>query len=367
VEIDGLPLRTRLLDIETVGAGGGSIARLDAGGALRVGPESAGADPGPVIYGRGGREVTVSDANAVLGRLDGAHFLGGAMALDLDAGRAALAGLGREMGLSGEAAALGVVDVANANIERALRRVTIARGHDPRDFTLLAFGGAGPLHACAVAERLDIPRVLVPRYPGVLCALGLLVADVILETGRTVLQSVGAETAAALRMQVTEMVARARSDLAREGLAERDMFFDIMLDVRYQGQAHELTIPFAEDICAAFHAAHQQAYGHAMPGRVVEVVNLRVQAVGRTEKPELAPQPLLADDGASALLGHRTAVVGGGEAEMALYDRARLRPGTAFSGPALVLQMDSTLFVPPGWTVQVDAEQHIVLEHAACR
>ena len=169
--IDGLPMRIRMLDIETIGAGGGSIARMDAGGALRVGPESAGANPGPAIYGQGGTQVTLSDANAILGRLDAEHFLGGAMALDINAGIEVLGKLGQQVGFSTIATAKGVVDIANVNIDRAIRRVSIVRGHDPRDFTLVAFGGAGPLHACEAAERLDIPRVLVPSSPGVLmCA-----------------------------------------------------------------------------------------------------------------------------------------------------------------------------------------------------
>src|SRR5690606_21643873 len=168
-EIDGLPLQIRVIDIETIGAGGGSIARLDAGGALRVGPESAGADPGPIVYGRGGQQITVSDANALLGRLDPDHFLGGQMALDLESAAKVMRRLAKQMGRSVEEAAQGVIDVANVNIDRAVRRVSIARGYDPRDFTLMAFGGAGPLHACAVADRLEMPRVLIPHYPGVLC------------------------------------------------------------------------------------------------------------------------------------------------------------------------------------------------------
>ena len=222
-EIDGLPLRTRLLDIETIGAGGGSIARLDEGGALRVGPESAGADPGPICYGRGGRQVTVTDANAILGRLDPDHFLGGAMRLHLEPARAALEALAREMNITPEAAALGVVDVANVNIDRALRRVSVARGHDPRDFTLLPFGGAGPMHACAVAARLETPRVLIPRYPGVLCAFGLLMADVVLETGRSVLgrvtpaNSIGRDDRAGPRRPGARGLRRGRDALRRAG------------------------------------------------------------------------------------------------------------------------------------------------------
>src|SRR5690606_35978028 len=217
-EIDGLPLRMRVIDIETIGAGGGSIARLDAGGALRVGPESAGADPGPIVYGRGGDQITVSDANALLGRLDPDHFLGGTMTLDLDSARGLMQTLAQQMGRSIEDAAQGVIDVANVNIDRALRRVSIARGYDPRSFTLMAFGGAGPLHACAVAERLEIPRVLVPRYPGVLCAFGLLVADVLRDYSQTVLQTVSEGAINGVRELLEQMLAQARADLRAEGI-----------------------------------------------------------------------------------------------------------------------------------------------------
>jgi N-methylhydantoinase A len=361
--IDGLPLRTRVLDIETIGAGGGSIARLDAGGALRVGPESAGADPGPIAYGLGGQQVTVTDANAVLGRLDPHHFLGGAMELHLEPARAALDRLARDMNLSTEAAALGIVGVANVNIDRAMRRVTVARGYDPRDFTLVAFGGAGPMHACEVAERLEIPRVLVPRYPGVLCALGLLMADVVLETSRSVLGAVTAETPAILQAQLDEMAAHARAELTREGIAEEAMIFNGLVDARYQGQSYELTIPFERDLLAAFHAAHTHRYGHAMPQWTVEVVNLRLQAVGLVEKPRLTPEPLVENDGTDAFLGHRVAVCSdrAGEQPIALYERERLPPGATFAGPALVFQMDSTVFVAPGWSARVDGYRNLVL------
>ncbi|MBN1954385.1 MAG: hydantoinase/oxoprolinase family protein [Anaerolineae bacterium] len=365
-EIDGLPLRTRLLDIATIGAGGGSIARVDAGGALRVGPESAGADPGPVAYGLGGQQVTVTDANVLLGRLDPAHFLGGAMALHLPPARAALAHLAQEMGCSVEEAALGVVDVANANIDRAVRRVSVARGHDPRDFTLFPFGGAGPMHACEVAERLDIPRILVPRYPGVLCAFGLLMADVVLDYGRSVLHTIEpateAELQARLQQRIEQMIAQAQDDLLAEGIDREHMAFAGLADMRYQGQSYELTIPFSQQLRADFCARHAASYGHEMPERAVEVVNLRLEATGWVEKPTLVPQETVESDGAVARLGDRRAVCGDGEQRLALYDRQRLQPGARFSGPALVLQMDSTLFIPPRWAASVDGYHNVILE-----
>lgn len=347
-EIDGLPLRMRLLDIETVGAGGGSIARLDSGGALKVGPESAGADPGPIAYGLGGAQVTVSDANAVLGRLDAEHFLGGGMALDVDAARAALQTLADDMRLSLDEAAHGVVALANANIDRAVRRVSIARGHDPRQFTVVAFGGAGPLHACEVASRLNIPRVLVPRYPGVLCALGLLVADITRDYSRSLL---GISEAPPVLLD--EMLAQARADLEREGAAAEDMMFTALLDARYRGQAYELTIPFTSNIDEVFSAAHEQAYGHALPGRTVELVNLRVQAVGLVEKPAFIPEALQENRGENAYLGEKNG--------MRRYQREKLLPGAQFAGAALIFQLDSTVYVPEGWSVEVDAYRNLIL------
>ncbi len=372
-EIDGLPLRIRLLDIETIGAGGGSMARLDAGGALRVGPESAGADPGPIVYGRGGRQVTVCDANAILGRLDAEHFLGGRMTLDVEAARAAIAELAQAMNLSVEAAAQGIIHVANVNIDRALRRVSVARGHDPRDFTLVAFGGAGPLHACEVAERLEIPRVLVPRYPGVMCALGLLVADVALDYSRSVLGPVKDETPAQLREYLTGMMEQARGELAGEGIAEADMVFNGMVDMRYQGQAYELTIPLtpppnplpefreeedsARGLIERFHAAHERTYGHALPGRTVEAVTLRLQAVGLAEKPVFDEE--LAGNGDFVRLGQKTTLHG---ETIDLYDRESLPVGARFVGPALVFQLDSTVYVARGWTARVDGWRNLVVE-----
>ncbi len=355
-EIDGMPLRIRVLDIETIGAGGGSLVRLDSGGALRVGPNSAGADPGPIIYNRGGQQLTVSDAWALLGRLDPEHFLGGGMRLELAAARAAMAELAAAMQLSATAAARGVIDVAAANIDRALRRVSVARGHDPRDFVLMAFGGAGPLHACDVAERLEMRRVLVPRWPGVLCAFGLLVADVLRESSRSILALASAETVQQMRDGLVEMTARARDQLAREGIADDAMRFNALLDLRYAGQSYELTLPFSDDPRAAFHAAHRRKYGHALPQRGVEVVNLRLQAIGLVEKPLLEPEPLV--EGREAFpLQRRDGI--------AHYERERLLPGMRIDGPALALQLDSTVWVAPGWSATVDPWRNLLLEHEA--
>ncbi len=355
--IDGLPLRVRMLDIETIGAGGGSIARVDAGGALRVGPESAGANPGPVVYGKGGAQVTLSDANAILGRLDAAHFLGGAMSLDLAAGERALLALAAQTGLGVQATAQGVVDVAIVSIDRAIRRVSVARGYDPRDFTLVAFGGAGPLHACEAAARLDIPRVLVPPAPGVLCALGLLIADVAVDFSQSVMQVATAETLAGLCENETELLERARNELAREGIAVEDIVAAASLDMRYEGQAYELSIPFGEDAVAAFHARHEQTYGHAMRWRRVEIVNLRVEGSGKIDKPRLDRHP--AQPHQAPPVGEKPTPAGGA---MKLFARDALNAGAEFAGEALVFQLDSTTYLPPGWRARVDEGLNLLLE-----
>ncbi len=365
-EIDGLPLRIRLLDIETIGAGGGSIARLDAGGALRVGPESAGSTPGPICYGRGGTSITVSDANAVLGRLDPDHFLGGSMTLDLTGAQSAINSLATDMQLRIEAAAAGIINIANVSIDRAVRRVSVARGYDPRGFTLLAFGGAGPLHACEVAARLDIPRVLIPRYPGVLCAFGLLVADVALDYSRSVLGLYSKDSPAKLDALLADMLVQAKAELAQEGIAEPDMIFRPTIDMRYQGQAYELSVPLQStsnnqsSLVDLFHNLHEQTYGHALRDRAVEVVNLRLQAIGIVEKPELqAEQATESTSPDSAFLGIKTSATG---ENMALYERDRLPIGATFDGPSLTFQFDSTVYIASGWRAIVDGYRNLILE-----
>ncbi|MFN8527192.1 MAG: hydantoinase/oxoprolinase family protein [Anaerolineae bacterium] len=369
-EIDGFPLRTRVIDIETVGAGGGSIARLDSGGGLQVGPESAGALPGPIAYGRGGTQITVSDANVALGRIDPHHFLGGTMPLDGQAAEAAIRELGESLGLSLERAALGVITLANANIDRAVRRVSIARGYDPRAFTLVAFGGAGGLHACEVAERLEIPRVLIPRLPGVLCALGLLLADVTLDYSDHLrldwLRTLGYEAVRAhIDRRFEHFTDLANDALEKQGIAPENREMNRFLDMRYEGQAYELTIPLSDTPFDDFHAAHERAYGHALRSRPVEIVNLRLSAVGRVEKPEFIPEPVQANDGSAALIGSRRVPLptdgGIAEGDLRLYERERLTPGARITGAALIVQLDSTTYLPPRWSAEVDAYRNLIL------
>lgn len=363
-DIDGLPIRIRMIDIETIGAGGGSIVRRDPAGGLHVGPQSAGADPGPIVYGSGGKNLTVTDANAILGRIDPEYFLGGDMPLHLSEAQHAFSSLGKEMDLSPQQAALGVIRITNANIERALRRVSIGRGYDPRRFTLNAFGGAGPLHACQVAERLEIPRVLVPFHPGVLCAYGLLMSDVILESSHSVMNTLSGQTVSQLKREFRERERSGIEQLCQEGLEGETIHINPLVDARYQGQSFELTIPFTDDLEDAFHKAHQSQYGHCFPDREVEIVNLRIQAIGTIPKPSIDPEPIKRNDASTALIGKKKGLVGeGNPVTFTLYERELLQPGARFPGPALVFQMDSTTYLPPHWKAHVDGYRNLILEY----
>ncbi|MCX6024188.1 MAG: hydantoinase/oxoprolinase family protein, partial [Chloroflexi bacterium] len=375
--VAGCPIRLPVVDIHTVGAGGGSIARLDAGGALRVGPQSAGADPGPVCYGRGDA-LTVTDAQLALGRLHPDRFLQGRMPLDAARTAARMAELAAQMpgaageGVGSEEAAQAILRVANATMERAIRVISVERGHDPRRFTLLPFGGAGAMHACDLAAALRIPRVLVPRYPGVLSALGMLTADLVKDYARTVMLrlAAGGDPAAAqtIAQGFADLEERGRADLAAEGLQNERIRLDRLLDVRYRGQSYEITVPLdglnVPAAIAAFHQRHQERFGHSHPEQPVELVSLRLKAVGLTDKPVFTPEPPGDADPASALLEERT-VWFGGPVRTQVYDRERLRPGHRIAGPALIEQLDASTVVPPGWAGTVDGYGNLLLEPEA--
>ncbi len=372
--VAGLPVATPVVDLHTVGSGGGSVARVDDGGALRVGPASAGADPGPACYGRGGDRPTVTDAHLVLGRLAPGRFLGGEMPLDAGAARRALGALGREAGLGAgdgfgpaRAAALGVVRVVEARMERALRVISVERGHDPADFALVAFGGAGALHACRLARALGVARVLVPPEASTLSALGMLAGDEVRERGRSVM--VGGEEADAdgLERRAAPMVERVRRELAGEGIPEERIEVRRELEVRYRGQSYELRVPLAEDFVDRFHRRHRERYGHAAPGEEVEVVTVRVRGTGRVDPP---PRPRVEPGGpdpSDALLGRREAVVApsGGRAEaraVPFYEGSALRAGHRLDGPAVVVRADTTVWLGPDDRAEVDREGALRVE-----
>ncbi|MFC7221996.1 hydantoinase/oxoprolinase family protein [Halalkalicoccus sp. GCM10025322] len=350
-EIDGLPIGTPMVDVNTVGAGGGSIAWVDSGGALRVGPRSAGADPGPACYGKGGERATVTDANVVLGYIGPGTALGGELTLDVEAAHAVLDDLASEAGLEDALeAARGVYRVANANMTRAVRAVTVERGYDPRGFGLVAFGGAGPMHAAALADALDVETVVVPLAGGVLSAFGLLAADEkhdAVRTHRVALEESDSETIESIYADLEKRV--------REETATGEPELERAADLRYVGQSFELSVPVhGFDVEAAeedFHAAHERAYGYRMD-ETVELVNLRASASVAREAPAVAYEA----DG-DPLKGEREAYFpDAGHRETAVYDRERLAPGEQIEGPAVLEQAESTAVVPPGWNGRIDRD-----------
>jgi N-methylhydantoinase A len=372
LEIAGIPIRGPALDIVTIGAGGGSVAWRDSGGALMVGPVSAGADPGPACYGRGGRAATVTDANLVLGRLSPKGLLGGEMGLDLDRARDAIHALGESLGLSVTDAARGIVRVVNANMARALRLVTVQRGVDPSGLALLPFGGAGPLHAGALARELGIPTILVPPAPGILCALGLLVEDLRVDRVRTWVGRLEAAALGLLERGFQELEAEAAGWLDREAVPPARRRLSRWLDLRYEGQNYELLVaapvPLEADgalaaLRARFLGQHEENYGFAAPDEPIQVVNLRLAARGLPaglEPARLAPG---GRDAGAALVTRRTVDFAEAGAPLAcpVYDRARLRAGHCFAGPAVVEQFDSTTLVHPGQEALVDEHGLLVL------
>ncbi len=368
--------------MHTVGAGGGSIAWLDVDGSLAVGPRSAGASPGPAAYGLGGTEPAVTDANVVLGRIGTRRRLGGSISIDVERARAAVAALaGRmERPLGVEALAEGIVTIAVARMTSAIREISIQRGHDPRDFTLIAFGGAGPMHALAMADEIGIPRVLVPRHPGNFSALGLLAADIKHDDVRT---RVGLlrERLPALRDAFAEMETAARQQLEREGFAPEQQKLLRSLDLRYRGQAFELNRRRAavagrgaaegepsvlQDIEADFHRHHREIYGHSNPQAAIELVNARLTAYGLVPKPAAerhvgsGATPRGAPWSSGARSGSRAKAH-----DCPVWDRERLPEGAQVQGPAIVEEFGATTVVPPGWRGTLDGHGNLRFEREA--
>jgi N-methylhydantoinase A len=369
----GYPVRTPVIDLVEVGAGGGSEAWIDAGGALRVGPRSAGARPGPACYGRGGAAPTITDANLVLGRLNPSFFLGGEMALDAAAARQAIAErVAGPLALDPLAAAAGIVEIANAHMIGAMRLVSVQRGYDPRQFVLVAFGGAGPLHANALARELGIPTVLVPPSPGIASAIGMLMTDIRHEFVATRRSRVDALTPAGLEALFTDFLAEGDARLRRDGVPPADRRLVRSVDLRYHGQSFELpiTVPGGTltdaDVAhlrTAFDAAHERAYGYAAAEDPVELVNVRLAAIGVTPKPRRPPVADGGPDAAAALKGHRDVwfVERAGWLKTAIFDRARLRRGNEIPGPAVIEEHDASTLVHPGSTATVDEHANVVL------
>ncbi len=366
--IGGYPMRLPMIDIHTVGAGGGSIAWFDTGGALRVGPASAGANPGPAAYGRGGTEPTVADANIVLGRLIPEHVLGGALPIDPDAASAAVSKIARRLTLSPEEAALGMLRIVTAHMESAIRVISVQRGYDPRECTLVAFGGAGPLHACELAASLRIPRVLIPPAAGVLSAFGMLAADVIKDYVRTIMLPL-TDSDDVIAAELAKLAEHGRRDLIGEGCAGERVSIERALDLRYVGQSYELSVPFDDgsDMASAFHRAHAQRFGYSDEREPVQVVNVRVKARGRVDPPRLPRQADEEVDASAAEPRTHQVAFSGADGKLIwrktpVYLRERLASGAVLTGPAIVAQYDTTTVLPPGWSATVDSAGAIVAQ-----
>jgi len=373
-EVAGLPVGVPMLEIHTVGAGGGSLARFDAGGALRVGPESAGADPGPICYGRG-NEPTVTDANLLMGRLRPDRFLGGEFTLDVERARRITLEWLKKQGsgshLSLEQFCAGVVRVVNANMERALRVVSIERGYDPREFALVAFGGAGGLHACELAEALAIPTVLIPARPGALSAFGILVSDVVKDYSRTVLwrfaghlrQEVGqALPPAKLEREFRKLEAVALKEFRAEQWRGA-LRYERSLDLRYRGQGYELNVPATKNVTARFHDEHQRRYGYQHAGREIELVTLRLRVRLRTPPLEIARRRGARKASVRVTPVERAVVFFRDKAVTTpVYERRELIPGRSMRGPAVITEYSATTVIPAGKKFWVDAAENLVIK-----
>jgi N-methylhydantoinase A len=364
--VGGCPIRIPVLDIHTIGAGGGSLAYVDLGGALRVGPQSAGADPGPACYGKG-LQPTVTDANLVLGRLDPEYFLGGQMRLDRERARQSLAALGQKLGLNVSQVALGVIEIANVHMEQALRLISVERGHDPRQFTLLSFGGAGGLHATDLARRLGVRRLLMPPMASTLSAFGMLASNVVKDYTRTVMLS-GDISLTRISAGLARMAGQGLQEVLAEGVPEPAISIERFLDLRYRGQSYELTIPWSgeeEDFSRRFHEHHQRLYGYARPEAELEIVNLRVRVTGKVQPPPLLSFQGCDPDPRAALLGQREVVFTSGTKNTSFYLWERLAPGNTITGPAILLRPDTTVLIGAGDRAKVDAFMNVWVDIGA--
>jgi N-methylhydantoinase A len=366
--VAGMPVAVPMMDIHTVGAGGGSIARVDEGGSLRVGPESAGADPGPACYGRSSLP-TVTDAHLVLGHLPGATLLGGGFKLDHARALKSLARLAKQISAAGRRrvsateAAQGIVDVVNVNMERALRHVSVERGHDPRGFALVPFGGAGGLHAVELARGLRVPLVILPAHPGALSAIGIVASDVVHDRSRTVMLAVEAGIGAKLERVFTEMEKLARATLQREGFPVTRQKHEQLLAMRYRGQSFELEIDTAQrDMVAAFHQAHRARYGYAQERNAVEIVSARLRSLGLVEGIRVErPQPG-SKKNSSRPREYVAAHIGGKSVRAAVYQREDLPAGAVLRTPCIVVEYSATTLVPVGACARVDGFGNLVID-----
>jgi N-methylhydantoinase A len=372
-QIGGYPIKLPMIDIHTIGAGGGSIAWIDAGGALRVGPESAGAEPGPVCYGRGGEEPTVTDANALLGRINPSYLLGGEMKVCLeDARRVVEDKMARPLAMEVQRAAEGIIAVINANMIRGIRRVSVEQGYDPREFVLVAFGGAGPLHAVQLAKALNMTKVIIPPYPGIASAFGMLSADVRHDYVQTYISLSNDLRLEKLQSIYEDMEKQGNEQLRQEGFHDQSMVLDRFADIRYARQAYELSVPVkggalsAEDVSAIvedFHERHERSYGYGRRGEAVEFVNMRVVALGKLPAMRLSEDVSAAAQTPEPIGERDVSFEEGAAVRTPIYHREQLAPGGEILGPAVVEQLDSTTLVFPEYRAAADRLGNLIITH----
>ena len=360
--IEGYPIKVPMINIHTVGAGGGSIAYIDKGGALQVGPESAGADPGPVCYGKG-ENITITDANLFLGRLIPEFFLGGNMKLYPERVKKYMEDLAQKANLKPLQLAEGILEVANTKMEKALRVISIEKGYNPAEFTLFSFGGAGGLHAVFLAKMLSIPRVLIPQNPGILSAMGMLLADTIKDYSLTVMQKEDNITYEGLAKLFEVLENQALDDMINEGIPKEKIKFEKFLDMRYQGQSFEILVPFTKEFIEDFHNKHKNLYGYSAKNKKVEVVNIRLRAIGETEKPEIktyeekGKNPPL-----ESIITEKEVIFDGKPYRTKVYYRDKLEAGNEIKGSAIIVEYSSTLVIPPFARAKVDRFKNIIIE-----
>ncbi|MGB9906944.1 MAG: hydantoinase/oxoprolinase family protein [Candidatus Saccharicenans sp.] len=361
------PVRLPMVDVHSVGAGGGSVVYVDQGGLLRVGPQSVGANPGPACYGLGDIPA-VTDANLLLGRLDPEFFLGGKMKIYPKRSQKALESIARKIGRSLMETALGVVDIANASMEKAIRVISVERGYDPRQFTLVSFGGAGGLHAVEMAEHLQIPRVIIPRLAGVLSALGLLLADAVKDYSRSFIRLAQKTDPAELEKAFEQMAEQALADLAEDGFDPAEVLVERQLDLRYLGQSHELSIPYRPgafhnfSYLNEFHRQHRRLFSYYHQHRPVEIVNLRIRAIARAPRVKLQTFDRSPDVPRAARLKKQWLFYGQEKYQVDVLDRSRLLAGNRIPGPCLIVDAESTTFVPPGYLAETDDYLNLIIE-----
>lgn len=373
-DVEGYPARIPMINIITIGAGGGSIAQIDEGGALKVGPKSAGATPGPACYGRGGTVPVVTDANIVVGKLNQKKILGGRMEVYLDKANKALdENICAKSNLTRDEAANGIITVVNSNMIRAIRSVSVEKGYDVREFSLMAFGGAGPLHACEVAEELGINEVIIPPSPGTLCSLGLLLADTKFDLSRTNILIGEEKNIDEFNIQFENMVEQGKELLDKEGVADDRRYYEFSIDMRYHRQNFELNIPIPsgkidsgilKQAISDFHAEHLRSYGYSNEKAVVQFVSYRVSAIGKIDKPDMKPEELCEDFKAPEAIEIRRVLFQGKKEHIdtPVYNRTDFVSGQLIAGPCIVEQMDTTIVVPQNWEIHVDGYKNLKMK-----